>query len=187
MAEMEGLCEPHGKWHQADNVAHDPSFGSGCQRTALVHNPYAFNGPCEVVLSPMEEEEEEEEDEDESVGNGSFCPAGRHFNPKPPICTSRMCNAAFAFHVSSCPLARPHLAPHSSVGVLESHATFSLTSSTSSLPSEPRSPVSGHTEPEYMPALLPALTGTRNRHRKMLRALRQEPPAPVATATVPLK
>eukprot|EP00668_Euglena_longa_P007818 GGOE01009361.1.p4 GENE.GGOE01009361.1~~GGOE01009361.1.p4 ORF type:complete len:199 (-),score=41.40 GGOE01009361.1:1850-2407(-) len=158
-----------------DGVASmNTSFASANQRTVYVHSPYTFTGPYEMVV-PCKEEEEE------SFGNGSFFPGGSNFNSKPPVCTSHMCNAAFAFHTSSCPLARAQLVPQQLPPMPESPTSFSPTSSVGSLTPEPRSPlspVSGPMEPIGSPAPIPipisTPTGILNRHRKMLRALRQD-------------
>eukprot|EP00668_Euglena_longa_P020002 GGOE01024861.1.p1 GENE.GGOE01024861.1~~GGOE01024861.1.p1 ORF type:complete len:206 (+),score=43.57 GGOE01024861.1:40-618(+) len=148
------------------------SFGTASQRTALVHNPYTFSGPYEVVLPNREEDEEKR-----NAGSGSFSHSG--LSPKRLVCTSRMCNAALAFHVSTCPLARAHLAvPHLYPSAPESPATSPT--STCSMSPEPLSPISNPTEPNRSPVLgrhrIPFATQSdaHNHHRKMMQALRQD-------------
>eukprot|EP00668_Euglena_longa_P007815 GGOE01009358.1.p2 GENE.GGOE01009358.1~~GGOE01009358.1.p2 ORF type:complete len:202 (+),score=37.75 GGOE01009358.1:23-607(+) len=153
-----GELEAHGRQFPWDGAV---------KRTALVHSPYTFTGPYEVVLPPREEEEG-------SAGNGGHRGS---CSPKGRVCTSPMCNAAFAFHVASCPLAHIQNTQHSFPSAPESPTTFSPASSVGSLSPEPRSPlspISGPTEPVGSPAPIPTPTGVLNRHRKMLRALRQD-------------
>eukprot|EP00668_Euglena_longa_P040836 GGOE01053752.1.p1 GENE.GGOE01053752.1~~GGOE01053752.1.p1 ORF type:complete len:212 (-),score=34.73 GGOE01053752.1:1505-2101(-) len=158
-----------------DGVASmNTSFASANQRTVYVHSPYTFTGPYEMVV-PCKEEEEE------SFGNGSFCPTGS-FSPTRPVCTSHMCNAAFAFHVSSCPLAQfPLVPPHPPLSAPQSPTALSLVSSIGSLSPEPRSPIASPTGPLGSPtptklswAPLTTPTGVQNRQHKMLHALRQD-------------
>eukprot|EP00668_Euglena_longa_P004392 GGOE01005147.1.p1 GENE.GGOE01005147.1~~GGOE01005147.1.p1 ORF type:complete len:220 (-),score=42.29 GGOE01005147.1:2298-2933(-) len=154
------------KFHWNNVVSNKTSFCTASRRTALVHSPYTFTGPYEVVLPPRKEKE--------SVGTGSLCFGSSNFSPKPPVCTSHMCNAAFAFHISTCILAQVHNTQHFLPRAPESPASLSPASSVGSLSPEPRSPLSGPAESSRPPSPLPTPTGKLNLHHKMLRALRQD-------------
>eukprot|EP00668_Euglena_longa_P023620 GGOE01029506.1.p1 GENE.GGOE01029506.1~~GGOE01029506.1.p1 ORF type:complete len:206 (-),score=32.48 GGOE01029506.1:654-1241(-) len=153
-----GELEAHGRQFPWDGAV---------KRTALVHSPYTFTGPYEVVLPPREEEEG-------SAGNGGHRGS---CSPKGRVCTSPMCNAAFAFHVSSCPLARARLAPlQIPPSEPESPTVFSPASSVGTRSPEPQSPLFSPAEPSGSPTPMfrPPFPATRlNHHHRMLRALRQ--------------
>eukprot|EP00667_Euglena_gracilis_P002488 EG_transcript_2493 len=150
------------------------SFGSASQRTALVHNPYTFGGPYEVVLL-----------EEGGIGNSSFGPddgsqSDLGLGSDWPACKDRMCNVAFGFHVSSCPLAHaPQPPSHWFLGGPDpvtvsptSPSGVTLPDAATPTPTPASSPqVQAHARPR---ASLPIPASALNRHRKMLRALRQD-------------